>query len=130
MPVYLALIALIGLCAVSAAVSGSRREWLGVVIVAAAGGALVFADDRGPGVWVLFALDLTVVLLLGRLAWKAPRLWPLWMMAALGVGAAASLAFLLQPDVEPQTYQRAMLLTRYAAALALLLGGRKQASHS
>ncbi|HEX6860431.1 MAG TPA: hypothetical protein VF138_09585 [Caulobacteraceae bacterium] len=130
MTLYLTLAALVGLCAVAAAAHGGRREWLGVAIVAAAAAALALASERGSGVWLLLAIDLGAVVLLGRLAWKAPGLWPLWLMAALGVGAATSLAFLLQPDVSVETYRRALLLTRFAAATALLLSLRKQASHS
>jgi len=129
MLVYLPLVVLLALC-VPAAVSEGRAR-VGLAIAVAASLALVLGQARGPAIWALFALDLAAVLLLGQVSWKAPRLWPLWMMAALSVGAAASLAYMLQPDVAEETYGRAMLLTRYGAVLALLLGARgKQASHS
>lgn len=129
---YIGLAVLIGFCALSAAVFGGRREWGGVAIVAAASALLWLApaDRGGPEAMLFLSADLVLVGLLGGMGWKAPRPWPVWVLAALAVGAAASLAFLLQPDVDAQTYDRALVLTRYAAAAALLIGSRKRnASH-
>lgn len=123
--------ALVALCALAVVLGGGLRERTGALIVASsAAAALLTPVARDSWVWALFAADLLVVVLLGRLAWKAPRIWPIWVMAAAAVGAAASLAFAVQPDVDEETYRRALLLTRYAAALALLVGARgARASH-
>lgn len=128
----LGLGALIALSAVVAAVSGGWRERTAVGLFAAVSGAwmLTPADPRAhAAVWELMALDLAVLLVLGRIAWKSPRNWPVWAMAPQAVAAAASLAFALQPDVGAETYLRALMLTRYGAVLALLIGMRRPASH-
>lgn len=124
------LLALVALCALASAATGGARERLGALIGAMAAGAVLVLPPSRESAGLLLAADLMLVLLLGRLSWKSPRIWPVWVMGALGVGAAASLAFLLQADVDAETYARAMLLTRYAAAAALLAGlVKRRASH-
>jgi hypothetical protein len=125
---HLGLIGLLLAAALAAAVIGGPRERVGASLLLACSVAtllmpLAVRDSAAP--WVLLTLDVAGVLVLGRMSWKAPRLWPLWMMAAEAVAAAASLAFLLQPDVGAETYLKGVLFTRYAMAGALLLGIRR-----
>jgi len=76
-------------------------------------------------------LDLAALAWLAKVAWKAPRSWPVWAMAPQAVAVAASLAFLLQPDVGPAIYFRALLMTHCGVVLALVMGTRKRhAAHS
>lgn len=126
----LGLGALLLLGAIAAAVFGGGRERAGAAMLIAVSAAFLLApaDPRQAGaVWVLVALDLAAVALFGRLSWKAPGAWPLWALAAQAVAAAASVAYGLQADVEAQTYRRVMMLTRYVAAAALLIGAFSQA---
>jgi len=121
----LGLAALIVLSALVAAWRGGNREWLGVVIVAGVSAAsLLMAHDSRVHVeaWSLLALDCAALLVLGKLSWKAPRQWPVWVMAPQAMAAASSVAFLLDASIGAETYSRALMMARYVAALLLLLG--------
>jgi hypothetical protein len=121
----LGLGALLALSAVAAGLWGGVRERLAVVIftLAGAGWLLMPANPRvGPALGLTIIFDTAALVLLGRMAWKSPREWPVWTMAPQAVAVAASAAFALQADVDAQTYLRALLLTRYGAVLLLLIG--------
>ena len=116
---------LLALSAVAAWLRGAGRERLGVVIFAVVSAAwLAMPDDprTGPALLLMLVLDTAALVLLGRMAWKSPREWPVWAMAPQAVAVAASAAFALQADVGAETYLRALLLTRYGAVLLLLIG--------
>ena len=116
---------LLALSAVAAGLRGGGRERLGVAIFAVVSAAwLAMPDDprMGPALQLMLVLDTAVLVLLGRMAWKSPREWPVWAMAPQAVAVAASAAFALQADVGAETYLRALLLTRYGAVLLLLIG--------
>lgn len=116
---------LLVLSGLAAGLWGGRREWLGVAIFTAVSAAwLSMPDDprNGPAVGLLLIVDTAALVLLGRLAWKSPREWPVWTMAPQAVAVAAGAAFLMQADVGAETYLRAVLLTRYGAVLLLLIG--------
>lgn len=111
--------------AVLAVFLGGVRERTAVLVFAGLGVAWVLAsiDPRSHATaWILMMLDLGAVGWLARIAWKAPRSWPVWALAPEAVAAAASLAYLLQPDVSAEVYLRGLLIARLSAALALVAG--------
>ena len=117
------------LSAVLAVFFGDERERKAVVVFAGLGVAWVLASmDPRPhaAAWILMILDLAAAGWLAKIAWKAPRRWPVWALAAEAVAAASSLAFLLQPDVGPQVWLRALLICRCAAVGALMTGARQR----
>jgi hypothetical protein len=118
--------ALLVMAALASAVWGGGRERSGATVVALAGFATILMPEtsRGGFVWGLLVLDLVCMAVLGRLAWKAPRAWPVWALAAQAVAAAQSLAYLMQPDVGPETWLRGLLIVRYGGVLAVLVGSR------
>jgi len=118
------LAALLALSAAAAALRGGRREWLGVALLALVSAAWMLSPPQEARATAPFflAFDFAALLVLGRLAWKAPRNWPIWAMAPQAVAAAASLAFIVQEDAGQQIYLRAVMIARYGAVLLLLLG--------
>lgn len=121
--------ALMVLAAVMAGLFGHARERLAVIVFAGLAAISVFASEwprPHAAAWICMTLDLAALGWLGKIAWKAPRAWPVWALAPQSVAVAASVAFLLQPDMTPAVYFRALLMTRYLAALALTLGTRRR----
>lgn len=121
------------LSAVLAVVWGDTRERAAVLVFAGLGVAWVLASIAPrphAAAWVLMILDLAAVAWLAKTAWKAPRNWPVWALAAQAVAAAVSLAFILQPDVGPKVWLRGLLICRYAAVFALMVGAcRRPTAH-
>jgi len=121
--------ALMVLAAVMAGLFGNTRERLAVIVFAGLAAVSVFAAHwprPHAAAWICMILDLAALSWLGKVAWKAPRRWPVWALAPQAVAVATSLAFLLQPDVTPPIYFRALLMTRYLVVLALALGSRRR----
>ena len=117
------------LSAVLSAFFGDARERTAVLVFAGLGVAwVVAAADPRPhaAVWILMILDIAAAGWLAKIAWKAPRAWPVWALAAEAVAAAASIAFLLQPDVGVAVWLRGLLICRFAAVLALGIGACKR----
>lgn len=104
--------------AAGAMLRGERTERIGCALLAAAwiAGRLIGANG-----WGRLAVDLLVAAILARLAWRAPRAWPVWALACEAVAAAASLAYGLQPDVGEATWLRALALVSLGPPLALAL---------
>jgi hypothetical protein len=134
MPAQLLYGAAVVLSAVLAAFFGGARERAGVVVVAVLGAAWVLASENPrahDAAWICMILDLCGLAWLAKVAWRAPRSWPVWALAPQAVAVAVSLAFLLQPDVSRMIYFRALLMTHGAVVLALMAGtSRRQAAHS
>lgn len=107
--------ALLGACAAGAVWRGGPAERAGAALFAADWAAFLLTSNP----WALMSADVAVLLALGRMAWKAPRTWPVWAGGCHAVAAAASLAFALQPDVGEDTWRRALLLAHAGAAVAL-----------
>lgn len=107
---------LLALSGAAAAWRGGRTERIGVALLAADWAA---ARLIGPREWWLMGLDIVVVAVLARLAWRSPRTWPIWALACQAVAAAASLAYGLQPDVGEATWLRALALAGLGPPLAL-----------
>lgn len=124
----------VALSAVLAAFFGGVRERIGALIVAGLGMVWVWAVENPrphDAAWICMMLDLGALAWLAKVAWKAPRSWPVWALAPQAVSVAASLAFLLQPDVPAAIYFRALLITHCAVVLTLLIGtGRRSTAHS
>lgn len=122
------------LSAVLAVFFGQARERAAVLVFAGLGAAWVVARTEPrphAAAWILMILDLTAAAWLAKVAWKASKTWPVWALAAEAVAAAASLAFLLQPDVGAQVWLRGLFICRLAAVLALCIGtSRRTTSHS
>lgn len=117
--------ALLLLTAMAAAAFGAARERTATVVLLAVSAAslLLSPEPRAPvALAVLLVMDLAAVVLLGRLSWKAPGGWPIWTLGAEAVASAATIAFILQPDVAGETYLKALLAMRYVAASAVLVG--------
>jgi hypothetical protein len=115
---------LLALSGVAAATRGGVRERKGLAVFAVVSAAWMLtparlADAAAP---FFLVLDFAALVLIGRLAWKSPRNWPVWAMAPQAVAVAASLAFMLQDDAGEQTYLRAVMMARYGAVLLLLIG--------
>jgi len=122
------------LSAVLAAFFGEARERTGVLVVAGLGAAWVLATENPrphDAAWICMTLDLCALAWLGKAAWKAPRSWPVWALAPQAVAAAVGVAFLLQPDVSPAIYFRALLIAHGGVVLTLLAGmGSRRVTHS
>jgi hypothetical protein len=118
------LAALLAMAALASMIWGGGRERLGAAVVAVAGLATILMPETGSLAWGLLLIDLACMAVLGRLAWKAPRAWPVWALAAQAIAAAQSLAYLMQSDVGPETWLRGLLIVRYGGAVAVLVGSR------
>jgi len=121
------------LSAVMSAFFGDVRERTAVLVFAGLGVAWIMASiDPRPhaAAWILMILDIAAAVWLAKIAWKAPQAWPVWALAAEAVAAAASVAFLLQPDVGPQVWLRGLLMCRLAGVAVLAVGAcRRRFAH-
>jgi hypothetical protein len=121
------------LAAVMAGLFGGSRERLAVIVFAGLAAASVLASHwprPHAAAWICMMLDLAALAWLGKVAWKASRRWPVWALAPQAVAVAISVAFLLQPDVTPAIYFRALLMTRCLAVLVLTFGsGQRKVAH-
>lgn len=120
--------------AVLSAFFGEARERTAVLVFAGLGVAWVVASaDPRPhaAAWILMLLDIGAVAWLGKIAWKAPRPWPIWALTAEAVAAAVSITYLLQPEVGADVWLRGLFFCRVAAVVALGVGAcRRPLAHS
>lgn len=80
-----------------------------------------YAPENAP-LYVVLAVDVMLLLLLGGLSYVSPRVWPIVATVLQALGLVGHVSYVFEMNVQPIYYQWALALSAYGVVLALLFG--------
>jgi hypothetical protein len=108
-------------CAFALLVGGARERWAAGAFAAGliASLAVQRASERWDPAGALLLIDLALLAILGALAWRPKRAWPVAAVAAQGLTVALDLLRLTDMNIPAYTYLSLVAVAGYGLAAAI-----------
>lgn len=72
--------------------------------------------------WLMFALDVTMLVIFGSMVWKAPRSWPVWACALQLLAVTSHVMVMLHLKPTISAFYTVVNLTGYGIMLSIAIG--------
>ena len=123
LPFWLLPVLFMGFCLVGLWFGGREERVTAGALLLAYAATLVFRDRSWAGTqWVTFGTDIAFLLLIGFIALKTRRYWPLFAAGFQLLGVATHTARVIDPYVHAWAYITAGVIWSHAVAASVAIG--------